>query len=67
MDLNRKYSTIVAIIKDLLSQLLNQNKEKYLGHIQIFLGHLIMNIKMETAILLFSLSEMISILSNLNV
>ena len=67
MDLMQKYSTLVVIIKDPLSQLLNQKWEKYLGAILIFLGRIMDIKKMEMAILLFSLSEMISILSNLNV
>ena len=66
MDLKQKHFTILAIIKDLLSLLFNRKMEKYLGLILIFLGHLIGDFMMEIAILLFSLSEMILILSNLN-
>ena len=66
MDLKLKNFTPGAMIKDLLSQLLNRVGEKYLGLILIFLGHLIGDFNLKTAILLFSLSEMILILSNLN-
>jgi hypothetical protein len=55
------------MIKDPLSLLLNLNWAEYLGHILISLGRKMEDIKMEMAILLFSLSEMILILSNLNV
>ena len=55
MDLQEKHSTAVAIIKDLLSQLLNQIKEKYLELLLIYLGRTMEIIKMGMAILLFSL------------
>ena len=67
MDSKEKHSTDVAIIKDPHSLLLNLNWAEYSGHILIFLGRMMEDIKMEMAILLFSLSEMIQILSNSNV
>ena len=67
MDLNQKYSIIVAIIKDQLSRLLNLKQEKYLEAILISLGKMEVDLKKEMEILLFSHSEMILILSNLNV
>ena len=67
MDLKHIYSTFVATIKDLLLLLLNPKWVKYLVALLIFLGHLMGDLKMEMGILLFSLSEMILILSNLNV
>ena len=67
MDLKHKYFTLFAIIKDPLSPLLNLEWAEYLGHILISLGKIVGNVKMETAILLYSLSEKILILSNLNV
>ena len=67
MDLNQKYSIIVAIIKDQLSRLLNLKQEKYLEAILISLGKMEVDLKKEIEILLFSHSEMILILSNLNV
>ena len=67
MDLKAGHSTIIAIIKDPLSQLWNQKWVKYLGATLISLGHLNGDIKMEIVILLFSLSEMIFNLSSLNV
>ena len=67
MNLKQKHSIHFAIIKDPLSQLSNQKSAKYLGAILIFLGQLIRDGKMEMANLLFSLSEMITIFSNLNV
>ena len=59
MDLMQKYSTLVVIIKDRLSQLLNQKWEKYLEAILISLGRKMGDIKAEMAILLFSPLEMI--------
>ena len=67
MDLKDENSTLDAIIKDPLLQLLNQKWEKYLGLLLISLGQKVGDGYLEIAILLFSLSEMISILSNLNV
>ena len=63
MDLKQKHSILVVIIKDPLFQLLNQNREKYLEAILIYLGRIAEAGKMEMAILLFSLSEMILIFS----
>ena len=67
MDLNQKHSTLFAIIKDPLSQLSNEKKIKYLEATLMYLGRIMGFLKMEMAILLFSLSEMILNLSNLNV
>ena len=67
MDLKHKHFILAAIIKDPLLLLSNQKWEKYLDAILISLGRIMGGIKMEMGILLFSLSEMISILSNLNV
>ncbi len=55
MDSKEKHFTVDATIKDQLLQLLNQTKEKYLEHLQTFLGKLTEDIKMENIILLFSL------------
>jgi hypothetical protein len=67
MDLMHKYFMPSAIIKDPLSQLLNRKWEKFLEDILTSLGRIMEIGKMEMAILLFSLSEMILILSNLDV
>ena len=67
MDLKDKHFTLAAIIKDPLSLSLNQKWEKYLVAILISLRQIIRDGYMEMGILLFSLSEMILILSNLNV
>ena len=67
MDLKHKHFTLAVIIKDPHCLLSNQKWEKYLVAILISLVHLIMDLKMEMGILLFSLLEMILILSNLNV
>jgi len=67
MDLNHMNSTLAVIIKDPLSLFLNRKWVKFLGPILISLGKIIMHGQMEMGILLFSLSEMILILSNLNV
>ena len=64
MDSKEKHFTVDATIKDQLLQSLNQNLEKCLEHLLIFLGKLMEDIKMENTILLFSLSEMILILLN---
>jgi len=55
MDLKLKNSMLVAIIKDPLSHLLNQKWAKYLVLILISLGRLMVVIKMEMEIPLFSL------------
>ena len=55
MDLKEKHFTVDATIKDQLLQSLNQNLEKCLEHLLIFLGKLMEDIKMENTILLFSL------------
>jgi len=67
MDLKHMNSTLAAIIKDPLSLFLNRKWEKFLEPILISLGKIIMHGSMEMVILLFTLSEMILILSNLNV
>ena len=67
MDSKQKHSMLVAITKDLRSQLLNHKKEKYLGHLLIFLGHPKWVLNIEKMILLFTLSKMILILSKFNV
>ena len=64
MDLKQKIFTVNATIKDQLFQSLNQNLEKCLEHLLTFLGKLTEDIKMEIRTLLFSLSEMTSILLN---
>ena len=66
MALQMKHSTLDAIIMDPPLLLLNPKWEEYLELILISLGHLKGDIKMEMAIHLFSLSEMILILLNLN-
>ena len=66
MDSKQMNSTIDVIIKDPPLLLLNPKWEEYLELILISLGHLKGDIKMEMAIHLFSLSEMILILLNLN-
>ena len=67
MDSKEKHFTIVAIIKDPLSLLLNLKWAEYLGLILISLGRTMGIGKKEMEILLFSLSGMILILSNSNV
>jgi hypothetical protein len=67
MDLKHNHSTIAAIIMDPLWLLLYQQWAKYLVAILISLGRIMGDGKMEMGILLFSLLEMILILSNLNV
>ena len=67
MDLNHMNSTLAVIIKDPLSLFLNRNWLKFLGPLLILRVKIIMHEQMEMVILLFFLSEMILILSNLNV
>ena len=67
MDSKEKHFTIVVMIKDPLSLLLNLKWAEYLVLILISLGRIMEIGKKETAILLFSLSEIILILSNSNV
>ena len=66
MASKQKHSILAVIIKDPHLLLWNHKRAKYSELILIFLGKIVAYIKMEMEILLFSLSEMILILSNLN-